>query len=244
MMLEANDSLADFGCLQTDETIKWSIIDNYKGYKGGVTEELRSAVGKIHIFFNLWTFCNQLALYRVIAHFVNADYQIWNFLLFIPEIKGKHFGHNIAEIALTILTKFDILDRLGYTVTDNVSNNDTALDVMANKLDFNKDYKRLQCMGHIVNLIAKAVLYGKDPASLQKEIKEARKDLDQLKLWRSRGPIGRLHNVVKFILASLQRCKHFLNIQLQEDIECFVEAAVKGRSSQQTWLLKPDNNTC
>jgi hypothetical protein len=243
MMLEANDSLADFGCLQTDETIKRSIIDTYKGYKGGVTEELRSAVGKIHISFDLWTSRNQLALCGVVAHFVNADYQMRNFLLSIPEIEGKHSGHNIAEIALTILTEFDILDRLGYTVTDNASNNDTALDVMANELDFNKDHKRLRCMGHIVNLIAKAVLYGKDPASLQKEIEQARKDLDQLKLWRSRGPIGRLHNVVKFILASPQRRKHFLNIQLQEDIECFVEAAVEGRSSQQTWLLEPDNDT-
>jgi hypothetical protein len=39
-MLEANDidSLADFGCLLTDETVKWSIMDNYKAYKGIVTE--------------------------------------------------------------------------------------------------------------------------------------------------------------------------------------------------------------
>ena len=52
-MLEAHDSLSDFGRLQTDETIKWSIMDNYKAYKGilVVTEKLRAAVGKIHISF-------------------------------------------------------------------------------------------------------------------------------------------------------------------------------------------------
>jgi hypothetical protein len=48
MTLGANDSLADFGCLQTDETIKLSIMDNYKAYKGDW--ELRAAVGKIHNF--------------------------------------------------------------------------------------------------------------------------------------------------------------------------------------------------
>ncbi|OXV05242.1 hypothetical protein Egran_06990, partial [Elaphomyces granulatus] len=109
-----------------------------------------------------------------------------NFLLSIPEIEGKHSGINIAETALTILNEFDILDRLGYTITDNASSNSVALEVMANELDFNKDHKRLRCMGHTINLIAKA---------------------------------------------------------LQEDIECFVEAAVEGRSSHKTWLLERDNET-
>jgi hypothetical protein len=53
MILEANDSLMDFGYLQTNETIKRSIIDSYKGYKGMITEELKAAVGKIHISFDL-----------------------------------------------------------------------------------------------------------------------------------------------------------------------------------------------
>jgi len=34
MMLHAHDSLSDFGRLQTDETIKWSVMDNYKAYNG------------------------------------------------------------------------------------------------------------------------------------------------------------------------------------------------------------------
>ena len=48
---EANDSLADFGCLQTGETIKRSIMDNYKAYKGIVTEKLKATLGKIDISF-------------------------------------------------------------------------------------------------------------------------------------------------------------------------------------------------
>ena len=48
MILEANK---DIGFLQTDEIIKRSIMDNYKAYNGIVTEKLRAAVGKIHIFF-------------------------------------------------------------------------------------------------------------------------------------------------------------------------------------------------
>ena len=51
MTLEVNDSLADFGCLQTDETIKRSIMDNYKAYKGDWEIESRSTIGKIHISF-------------------------------------------------------------------------------------------------------------------------------------------------------------------------------------------------
>jgi len=51
MTLEVNDSLADFGCLQTDETIKRSIMDNYKAYKGDWEIESRGTIGKIHISF-------------------------------------------------------------------------------------------------------------------------------------------------------------------------------------------------
>jgi hypothetical protein len=51
MMLETNNGLVVFGCLQMDETIKRLIMDNYKAYRGIVTEKLRAAVGKIHISF-------------------------------------------------------------------------------------------------------------------------------------------------------------------------------------------------
>jgi hypothetical protein len=46
--MEANDSLADFGCLQTVDgrDNKTVIMDNYKAYKGIVTEKLRVVVGK------------------------------------------------------------------------------------------------------------------------------------------------------------------------------------------------------
>ena len=89
-----------------------------------------------------------------------------NFLLFIPKIEGKHSSLNIAEIALAILNEFNILDRLGYTVTDNASSNNVALELIAEELDFNNKHKRLRCIGHIINLIARAVLFSKDPASL------------------------------------------------------------------------------
>jgi len=145
-----------------------------------------------------------------------------NFLLSIPEIKGKYFSLNIAETALMILNEFDTLDRLGYIVIDNVFSNSVALKVIAEELDFNDKHKRLQCISYIINLIARAVLFSKDPISLQKTIEEAKRDLKQLELWRSQGLIGKLHNVVKFIIASPQRRKRFLNIQLQDDIKYFV----------------------
>jgi len=93
-MLEANDSLADFGCLQTEEIIKWSIMDNYKTHKGIVTEKLRAAVGKSHISFNT----------SETTHFLqqpsgteggSSGQKAWNTM----EIRDvKMMGHRIREI--------------------------------------------------------------------------------------------------------------------------------------------------
>lgn len=102
IMLEASSILEDYGCLQTDETIKCTIIEDYQGYKGEVTERLRTGASKIHTSFDPWTSRTHIALCGIVMHFVDANYQMQNFLLSIPEIEGKHSGLNIAETALAI----------------------------------------------------------------------------------------------------------------------------------------------
>jgi hypothetical protein len=70
----------------------------------------------------------------------------------------------------------------------------------------------MRCFGHILNLVAQAFLYGDGAASfeLQSEayglLERVEEDLEH---WRAKGPVGKLHNIVKFIRASPQRTEAF-----------------------------------
>ncbi|KAJ3454761.1 hypothetical protein MRS44_013361 [Fusarium solani] len=72
--------------------------------------------------------------------------------------------------------------------------------------------RRMRCFGHILNLVAQAFLYGDDaaPFELQSEVygmlERVEEDLEHR---RAKGPVGKLHNIVRFIRASPQRTEAF-----------------------------------
>lgn len=82
--------------------------------------------------------------------------------------------------------------------------------------------RRMRCYGHILNLVARAFLFGKDAESFERESDIncirglAEQDLDH---WRAKGPIGKLHNIVKFIRSSPQRSEHFKRIAQEQEYE-------------------------
>jgi len=76
--------------------------------------------------------------------------------------------------------------------------------------------RRLRCLGHVINLAAKAFLYGKEADAFEKDIESFKEKSDLLKeltLWRKRGPIGKLHNIVIFICRTPQRRERFASIR-------------------------------
>jgi hypothetical protein len=70
------------------------------------------------------------------------------------------------------------------------------------------------------------------------ELQAAKEELKELELWRKKGPIGKLHNIVTFIRHSDQRNQLFKEVQRISYI------AVENRTSnQQTFDLVTDNDT-
>jgi hypothetical protein len=61
---------------------------------------------------------------------------------------------------------------LGYFVLDNVSSNDTCVQEILKQLQPIADPKkrRLYCFGHIVNLAAKAFLFGEEVEAFELEV--------------------------------------------------------------------------
>ena len=77
-----------------------------------------------------------------------------------------------ASVLLLALMHFSIKnDNLGYFILNNATNNDTTLIELAKSIDFDPLKRRLRCMGHILNLIAKQYLFGQDVASFKKDFK-------------------------------------------------------------------------
>ena len=74
-------------------------------------------------------------------------------------------------------------------------------------------HDRLRCFGHIINLVVKCFLWGEDRASIAGERNEIHhspeEELRQLREWRKKGPIGKLHNIITYIRRTPQRLDQF-----------------------------------
>jgi hypothetical protein len=70
--------------------------------------------------------------------------------------------------------------QFGYSILDNAANNGTALRKVANELRslgiiWNPDERYIRCVGHVINVSVKALLYG---AHDEDDILLAAKDID------------------------------------------------------------------
>jgi hypothetical protein len=94
---------------------------------------------------------------------------------------------------------------------DNAALNDVAVRHILREIrpDIKEpDGRRVRCLGHIINLVAKAFLFGNDEESLEVgNIK--RKEIQQLlavrKEWLESEPYGKFRNTVQFIRDTPQR---------------------------------------
>ena len=149
----------------------------------------------------------------VIVHFLDADYKFRTFLLSLPDIIGQHTGANLAELSLQIFNEYGISNKVGFFVGDNAGNNDTCTEEIAMELGFDASQRRCRCFGHIINLVAKALLFGEDKDAIETDSGNVQEILKEFQDWRKYGPIGKLHNILMYITRSDQRYKEFMSRQ-------------------------------
>ena len=68
--------------------------------------------------------------------------------------------------------------------------------------------ERLWCVGHIINLIIKALIYGKGVSKLKRLMISA-SEYVKFDLMRQRGSVGKVYNIVKYIMRSIKHYKDF-----------------------------------
>jgi len=219
ILLQANPALhATIAWGRTTQRKRLSKVYNTQAQV--IRAELRNAISKIHITYDLWTSPNRHAILATSAHFIDADGRQQQRLLAMRQQNGAHSGVNIALTMINVLEGWEINDRLGTLVSDNATNNDTCGQELFTRLyptftDQDITDRRIRCYGHILNLVGRAFLYGEDSESFEQESQalEAAALLDdELQLWRQKGPIGKLHNIVKWVRSSPQRSEYFQSV--------------------------------
>ena len=144
----------------------------------------------VHFSFDMWTSGNNLALLGMVGHWINMEGISCRALLGLRRLSGAHTGENHGQIVFSILQEYSLTNKIGYFTLDNATNNDTTLAFVEKRLkdigiDFDPLENRLRCLGHIINLVVKAFLYGSDAANLCGHDKKEMKELID---WRTKGP--------------------------------------------------------
>lgn len=165
-------------------------------HKSTVVEALKKAPGSVHISFDGWRAPNRASLYGVVCFFRDESNKPCKITLGLPEV-GRHMGTRIADEVCKILEAFGVEDKVGYAVLDNASNNDTAMEAVGGQLGFLGHSRRCRCIGHTINLAAKALLFGHNPDAFEELLSGERAfTKDEYAIWRDKGPVGKLHNMV------------------------------------------------
>jgi hypothetical protein len=126
------------------------------------------------------------------------------------EIEGVHNGENIASVISQVIQEFNLSDKLGVFIGDNVGNIDTVVECLVGEFwpnEVGMEARRARCIAHIINLAAKAFLFGNNCEAFVTEMNDLEQDSmnDEVHLvreqerWRQQGVIGKFHNICRYI---------------------------------------------
>lgn len=210
-------------------SIRRKIVASYEQHKTKVMEVLQSSPGLIHVSFDGWRSGNRHALYGIMCFFQDEKNNPCKIVLGVPEVSTRHSGTNIAAEVLEIIDSYGIKNKIGYFTLDNAENNDSAMAVIGGELGFDGRKRRGRCFGHILNLSAKALLFGSNPEAFENQLSGAAALSEtEHDLWRRRGPVGKLHNLVVDIDRS-DVLTYLLRGVQQADMDQSIDPRVRAR---------------
>ena len=208
-------------------TVRNWLMTEFDGAKTEIKRQLREdPVSRIHISFDMWTSENQLALMGIVAHYL--DGKAWrnqSRLIALRKIDGAHSGENMAAYLPEVVNEYEIIGRIGFFTLDNAESNDSCLRTFLRTSDPTVTDEvikahRIRCFGHVVNLAAKAFLFGKNAEAFEQEhlVNVAlAHQMQEREAWRKHGAVGKLHNLATFIRRTPQRIEFFKRISRHQE---------------------------
>jgi hypothetical protein len=146
------------------------ILQAYEDSKVKISESLANRTSGLVISFDGWKANNEvLKLLGIVAHYLDENHCRRAVVLSMRDTLGSHSGANMADHLSATLRDFSVTE-VDYFIADNATNNDIALEVLTGmrpQYCYDKVKQRLRCVGHIYNLVCKAILYGVDSDCLK-----------------------------------------------------------------------------
>jgi len=211
-------------------TIRRWIISAYEEEREKVKEEMETAISNIHISFDMWTSPNYLAMISIFAHYLDKEGIRRNRLIAFKRVLGAHTGENQAALIVETLHEYNITGKTRYFMSDNANNNDACVDQVLKTISpelspVQRKARRLRCLGHVVNLCARALLIGKESKKTLRKLEFASGGESE-SMWRHHGPVGKLHNIIKYIRWTPKRREQFAGIRIKGGLAKFDELEV------------------
>ena len=145
---------------------------------------------------------------------LDANCQQQDVLIGFRNLFGDHTGANQSRIIANIINEYNLRPKFSCYVADNATNNDSeTLNNLGDLIDMDlTEEHRIRCAAHIIQIIVKAVIYGRGLSKFELSLSQAAPQ-EQFEMFRQQGVVGRLHNFVNAVLASHKRREAFMTIQ-------------------------------
>lgn len=131
---------------------------------------------------------------------------------------------------MEVLYEYEIASKIRYFMCDNASSNDTCVNNVLRAISpelsiAQRNARRLRCLGHVVNLCARALLIGKESNKTLRRLEGVTGEESE-GMWRARGPVGGLHSIIRYIRWTPQRREQFASIWTKGELAKFDELEV------------------
>lgn len=118
---------------------------------------------KIAFTLDGWSFKKNKSFYGITCHFINNEWNLISTALDFKPSNGNHAGLDIAKIFYEVISHFELSEKIGGIVLDNVSANSTFVaefgKILRDKnIDFEVNDQHFRCLAHIINLAVQDVL--------------------------------------------------------------------------------------
>lgn len=197
------------------------IEKSWLSHKDLVRKKLQSAIASVHLSLDIWTSPNKLLL-GICAHFVEVISEKLSNVLIALRPVANHSGSEQFSTFLPVLQEYGIVRKIGAIVSDNASSNDTLCQQFSiylreeEAIEWDTSYRRIRCIGHIINLAVQAFLFQNlieikrvEWYDEQEAMGEVGNEEEKQVTFRVMGPLGKLHNIVVHIRSSANHAKEF-----------------------------------
>ncbi|PIL26839.1 hypothetical protein GSI_11103 [Ganoderma sinense ZZ0214-1] len=147
-----------------------------------IANVLQNFESKLNFATDAWMTPNHRVLVAVMVHFKWQGKGMC-LPLDVVEVPVSHMGEELVSAFADMLYKFGIQKKAYGVTCDNATNNDTMIDMLADKIPgFNGQCAHVRCFLHVLNLITKALLKQFDarPKSKDKDPTDANQELEEL----------------------------------------------------------------